>query len=442
MTRFNYASPEDIVRLLELHLQGNELTVESLPKLARVITLSIGDLQDLYLSQIQIEIRTADQKAKWEGFLQSFRDCYMLKRVDVGDKPLSPMGMEILVRTYIRSRLDFADDVDDLADIRSPISGEIVDWTPQPAPQSKLRSAIEHRHFARARSLRSVPYLIVSNMAMTRGAVIHLSSMMTTQKSREYLRSFLPAGKVVMLPQEARNVCRSIIWLPNDTLTSQLRELLHCATTLADQTPGCSSDVSGNEWFRTLPSPKPNQRARENCLLQSVFQSNRHFEYELLTKKIVLEALEAEGVNNSELWCAAVNMLAKGRAVMIDDKHRPTLQPLSVPQTALTRYMPEFNRNFPELGSDPWSLMKDQFALLSASSGESPQKNGRFGLPLEVWCRIVAEAVGAQNVLTDQQQMQIMRYAGDWNTLTGEWQNELQPLLVFLEAVQCLTYSD
>lgn len=104
----------------------------------------------------------------------------MLKRVDVRGNPLGPMGMEILARTYIRSRFGFADDVGDVADTRSPISGEIVDWTSQPAPQSKLRSAIERRHFARARGLRSVPYLIVSNMAMTRGAVIHLSSMLTT----------------------------------------------------------------------------------------------------------------------------------------------------------------------------------------------------------------------------------------------------------------------
>lgn len=43
----------------------------------------------------------------WQAFLGSFRDCYMLKKLDLGYNNLGTAGMEILARVYIQSDLDF-----------------------------------------------------------------------------------------------------------------------------------------------------------------------------------------------------------------------------------------------------------------------------------------------------------------------------------------------
>ncbi|CAI7572054.1 unnamed protein product [Penicillium glandicola] len=99
--------PKGFARLFELHLGGNCLTVKSLPKLGMAIRLSTGDLRNLNLSQNCIEVSTAGQRAAWKYFLNSFEDCYMLKRVDFSENPLSTPGVEILARIYIRSNLGF-----------------------------------------------------------------------------------------------------------------------------------------------------------------------------------------------------------------------------------------------------------------------------------------------------------------------------------------------
>jgi Leucine Rich Repeat (LRR) protein len=98
-------------------LQNNALTTRSLKKLSRVIALSAGDLRELDLSGNEIRVVTPDQGLAWQQFLDSFRHCYMLKKLDFSHNPLGPRGIEILARVYMRSELDFVevDGEDDVA---------------------------------------------------------------------------------------------------------------------------------------------------------------------------------------------------------------------------------------------------------------------------------------------------------------------------------------
>ena len=99
--------PDGAAKLTELHLQGNELSVKSLSKLAEVIVLATGELRELDLSSNSIQVITPDDKAVWEAFLKSFKDCFMLKKLDIGNNRLGFVGVETLVRTYTQSELDF-----------------------------------------------------------------------------------------------------------------------------------------------------------------------------------------------------------------------------------------------------------------------------------------------------------------------------------------------
>lgn len=99
--------PLGLAKVTELHLQSNKLTVQSLLKLGDVIASSGGDLRELDLSRNDIRIVTEEEKTIWKLFLGSFKNCYMLKKLDLAGNPIGTAGLEILARGYIKSDLDF-----------------------------------------------------------------------------------------------------------------------------------------------------------------------------------------------------------------------------------------------------------------------------------------------------------------------------------------------
>ena len=94
----------------ELHLAGNELSVESLEKLARVVALGCRDLRELDLSANCIQVVTSREKELWESFLHAFDGCFVLKKLDLSGNPIGAAGLEAFVRVYVRSELDFVVD--------------------------------------------------------------------------------------------------------------------------------------------------------------------------------------------------------------------------------------------------------------------------------------------------------------------------------------------
>lgn len=117
--------PDGIVRLAELHLQGNNLTAESLKKLSSVISLSAGDLRELDLSDNKIEIREPEHRKVWQEFLECFQGCYVLKKLDLSRNPLGPRGAEILSRVYMQSELDFLESDQNETEIPAPENEEL-----------------------------------------------------------------------------------------------------------------------------------------------------------------------------------------------------------------------------------------------------------------------------------------------------------------------------
>lgn len=289
-----------------LNLKGNELTAESLPKLARAISLSAEHLEDLDLSDNQIKISSDSEKKDWRLFLASFKNCFMLKRLNLGGNPLGTPGIEILAKTYIESPLyigvgDRGNAFDNACSARvkqHAHGGELEAVTSKGSTESsELKVAMEREQFSRQHGLRSVPYFILSNIQLTKIALIHLSSMVSVQMPRGYLRKFLPDTKAVMLSDEVARNCHSIIWLPNETLHSSLRELLHCATSLMTPPPAIAEGS-----VRTLQSPKARARS-------IVPKTNLHGAHGYLLKTVLVAALQEEGTDASDLWTAACNML-------------------------------------------------------------------------------------------------------------------------------------
>lgn len=89
-----------VVRLEELRLRDCGLNVVSLLAFKPVIVLAANDLRDLDLSGNAITIDTEEALGIWEDFLTSFKDCYVLRRLDLSGNALGPRGFEALLRVY------------------------------------------------------------------------------------------------------------------------------------------------------------------------------------------------------------------------------------------------------------------------------------------------------------------------------------------------------
>ncbi len=91
-----------IVRLEELCLTKNRLSATSLQALSPIIRLASSDLRDLDLSENEITIVTEAEVAIWENFLMSFRNCCLLRRIDLSRNLLGPRAFEVMTRAYAK----------------------------------------------------------------------------------------------------------------------------------------------------------------------------------------------------------------------------------------------------------------------------------------------------------------------------------------------------
>ncbi|GAD92962.1 hypothetical protein NFIA_059010 [Paecilomyces variotii No. 5] len=540
----NDEHPDGIVRLAELHLSGNNLTAQSLKKLSRVISLSAGDLRELDLSDNKIEIREPEHRKVWQEVLESFQGCYVLKKLDFSRNPLGPRGAEILARVYMQSELDFLESDPDEAEIPAPENEELSEkvqsltfgsgkenQTPKSSSKrtstkggtplsgksvssvEKIPTQMEIKHYSCTRGLRSVPYLILSDISMTNASAVHLSTMLSIHRAPEQLLSYLPGGKALVLPDTAAQ-CKGIIWLPNKDLGSLGHKLLDMADMVRDMASDIDSDdehvedygtpskTNGHDEALVTDSPSYDDGAKR----QRQIRNKMSLEFSRLAKRVRIEVLQAEGVHSADIWSVTLKMMVICRALLLDDKDRradapteeapqPEKQPeeqeqkvsletrelaapfAAAPLTAADivrgRYSSQshdFALEFPALPTPkPAPILetprkpKNDRHLTPPSqsqathagtphvrnspvaSSASGKVSWRFGLPIEVWRMIIADAVGADGILDREQQLRIIRYASDWNalayelTITGAADH--QQIWKFLDTVNCFTYN-
>ncbi|KAL4892693.1 hypothetical protein BDV59DRAFT_202440 [Aspergillus ambiguus] len=536
------AHTDGLARVTELHLQKNQLTVQSLAKLGEVVSLSAGDLREIDLSQNNIRIHTSKEKDIWRDFLDSFKDCYVLKKLDLGGNPLGSAGAEILARVYIKSDLDFLENdadaiigskADEEAVVVERVSSlKISSGQENEAPRCRARKVVgkaknghshtaltvaELKHFACTRGLRSIPFLIVSGISMTNSSAVHLASMLTIQRAQEHLLDFLPGGKTVALPDTATE-CKSIIWKPNDRLSAPAKRLLEVAETIGNLKFDSVSEEDGMDH-----DSFDDHNEETDSIAQRKLQKKMDVEHTRLTKRVRMEALKVEGLHCMDLWMTSLKMMLVSRALLLEDTDRAINSPSEesvngehtedskdsvennvdeyVKDYVESQQIPEivveqiagpyqciqtpyvgpfqpgteiFEENFPALQvhipektangdnkyvpngdkgtnassmSPPKDTPKAVKGSVRFSNGNKPfqKMQWRFGLPFELWRRVIADAVGADGILDLEQQMRIMRYASDWNsvsyemTITGA--EDHQQIWKFLETVNCFTYS-
>ncbi|KAF3406284.1 hypothetical protein DPV78_001710 [Talaromyces pinophilus] len=339
--------PQGINKLQELHLRGNCLTANALVELAKVIQLSARDLKELDISNNEINIATVSDAQKWKYFLQSFEQCCVLKKIDFSGNTLGTWGIEVLARVYIRSELDFVEVVEsEEEDVNVPEdfmrehsterddeaggAGQGTKAARRGTPQTSVSkhytyTDAELRRYACTRGLRSVPYLILQEVNMTNGAIVHLAEMLRLRRAPENLLSFLPGGKPPSLPPTEQGRC-GIYWLPNKNLSVLSHRLMQLTEEIKETTAEANSEDELAEDFDGLDMDldyEEIERAQEERERRRRHRQKLRINLSRTISQQRIHVLATEGLRRSVLWHCALRMLAVARAILLSYENRP-----------------------------------------------------------------------------------------------------------------------
>ena len=90
-----------VYHVKELNLAGNKLTTASTLPLSQVVTRNAAYLQDLNLARNDIAPSSQMHLDNWGSFLESFRNCHRIKKLDLSGNDLSnPKALEVFLRVY------------------------------------------------------------------------------------------------------------------------------------------------------------------------------------------------------------------------------------------------------------------------------------------------------------------------------------------------------
>lgn len=336
-----------------------------------MIHLSSQDLKELDISNNEINIVTVSDAQKWKYFLQSFEQCCVLKKIDFSGNTLGTRGIEILARVYIRSELDFLEVVESEEDGDAPedlirehsaerdsetaVAGQGIKAAPRRgqsaspdtyeyngkeetdkhctgSPQAHGSKHHAHAHtdaeirrYACTRGLRSVPYIILQDVGMTNGAIVHLAEMLRLHRAPENLLSFLPGGKPPALPSTEKGPC-GIYWLPNKGLSVLSIRLMQIMEEIKESTAEANSEDELMEDFEGLDMDldyEDIERAQQERERRRRHRQKLTVNLGRTISQQRIHVLATEGLRKSVLWHCALRMLAVGRAILLDYTNRP-----------------------------------------------------------------------------------------------------------------------
>lgn len=245
-------------KLEELNLAGNRLTTASLRLLAPVIRVAAYDLKDLDLSGNDVSVTTEQESRDWEVFLESFRCCRMLRRLDLsGNNLAGPRPFEILTRVYCRHLPVDPTDLEDAQEtsFQSP-TDEMVSLSGRTQTVSISTQSTETnmaystsslstaRILKRRCGLRAVPYIILSNVSMTDAGALHLSYIIPQHYYPQHLLPSLKVGPAASQLEGYDRIsnCWGLIHESNEQLTGWGHRLLEQSEAARQELLGITDD--------------------------------------------------------------------------------------------------------------------------------------------------------------------------------------------------------
>ena len=404
-----------VARLEELCLRSNRLTIASLQALTPVIGVSCSDIRDLDLSENQIAINSDADVAIWEEFLTSFRKCCVLRRIDLSGNALGDRAFEVMVRVYAKEQpLDFTLPLDlEEAHHEEQSSATEIGGVTRKTKKLSLGSntgdnTVDEGHHKRklskqghlpscasvdvtdaftesrspektsppglpvgpllvhttTRGLRSVPYFVLRDTAMTDICALHLSYIIAHHHKPGQLLARVPPAKAGLHAQQlieydTQSQCQGIIYLPNATLGNAGLKALELADTIRDMprdgtaeedaegshTPAKSSTIPrrASNFHCAAPLVSSGKRRQSLMSTEDILQAEKAISAHNVTNldrarsRIQGDALQEAGPLSNDLWRVALRVLCLGRDIQLQEQppvpkaKAPIIKTLSVP---------------------------------------------------------------------------------------------------------------
>ena len=390
-----------VARLEELCLRSNRLTIASLQALTPVIGVSYSDLRDLDLSENQIAISSDADVAIWEDFLTSFRNCCVLRRIDLSGNALGDRAFEVMVRVYAKeeplnlvlpSHLEEAhhEEQSSTTEIGSvtrktkklSLSSNPGDHTVDEghhkrkvSKQGHLPSCASHDMadastestspektslpglpvgplliHTTTRGLRSVPYFVLRDTAMTDICALHLSYLIAHHHKPSQLLARVPPAKAglhaqQLLEYDTQSQCQGIIYVPNATLGNTGLKVLELADTIRDMSMDGTADEDAeglhiprksstiprraSNFHCTAPLVSSSNRRQSLTSAEDILQAEKAISAQNMTSldrarsRIQGDALQEAGPLSNDLWRVALKVLCLGRDIQVQEKKEP-----------------------------------------------------------------------------------------------------------------------
>ena len=355
--------------------------------------------------------------------------------------------------------------------------------SPSKLGQSTLQSNML-RIYRTTRGLRSVPYLILSNTAMTESCALHLSYIITSHRLPHQLLSRVPPAKAGQSAQQLEaydkdSGCQGVVYLPNSTLTvvgTKVLDLSELARVGALDDTAQSENLSDTRTNHHIGSPARrssefamssfhhDQVNRRKSLTQATceeYDTPRHTlgELDRARSRIQGNTLRDVGPGDNDLWFTALKMLSMSRTILLRSFHKKSEykhqgrqegkeEPLSyhqpgyVSRTATPRSVTPLGTADPNQsiilrlpGKRKESLVMPKLAMTPISHPVTKSNSGSLqhlrqdipyrssllgGLGMENWRNIIALATDSIGISSKVQQRAIMKWALDRGTLVKE----------------------
>lgn len=364
----------------------------------------------------------------------------------------------------------------------------------QAEPGSSLSHAEPLDIYVTTKGLRSVPYLNLCNTGMTEACALHLSYVIGSHNMPEKLLTRVPAAKAgshtqQLLAYDGETRCRGIIYLPNSHLGGAAMKVLELAEAVREGL--CEDlDLDDEEGFRdVLRKSRSAENGRKISDPASKHGNKICISVELdrARSRIQGNVLQEFGPGSNDLWRTALKMLTLCRDIHpVQEKKKPSIvskRPEIVPdlasrthRTRLSISTPLSTRNPNQHIANPfagqWRLDNSRLVPVIAPIKPSlatpckplPPPNPApcvsppattvstpyrtklpYGLPDDVWRRIMATAAGADIILSETQQRSVIRWAMDRSSLNKEKEflglKGSTQIWKVLEGMGCLAYE-
>jgi hypothetical protein len=358
------------------------------------------------------------------------------------------------------------------------------------------------------RGLRSVPYVILSDTSMTETCALHLSYIVASHNMPNLLLAHLPMVKPgataqQLLAYDHDSGCRGIVYTPNMELAPAGVKVLDLAEAMRDHLldEGNQGDISDKVFSEHKPGNNTRRAsdARGNSVGSDRRRSNStpggvdhgaigsvssiKAELDRARSRIQGNTIQETGTRNNDLWRVALKMLALGRSIssginnaksctrskFSEDtgsaafpdpasrtlRHKPvSASPLAAkdPNQSITPILGQWRLHNSRLmplavvETPPKKLLSPPVSPLTTKPQGMPQQAQLpCKLSEDIWRRIIATAAGAVGIMSESQQLSMLRWAWDRNTLGRESESlglkESAQIWKVLEATGCLAYE-